>query len=466
MQLNNKLLITILFLISISPAKNLSLHTLHDPANRELLDVIINNNTMIVTGNLDGTEFYDISNNASPVHLANLEIPFGNGNRALPNFQGVVFDNYLYLSSRQRGITVVNISDPANPQYVGMVDEPQGTNYSYDGLEIKDSTLYAGAHEHGVIVYDISDPASPSFSEIIQAENAWDVIFKDSLMIIQNGEYGLKLYELNSTNSAPVYLGDVVTPDATKDLQLSGNLLYVAMGSAGVGVYDISNSDDFILLDLFDTNGLANRIALFDGKVAVSDWLDVKVLEFNGSEFELIGFKSTARRTMAINTLGNIIYSAEWRYLQVMEFGEISGPDIDLDNYEINFPHLEIGESDTTFITITNNGNQLLDFDYEYFSHVDFSSTTDLETIDPGESVVLDIIYSKSSSNATGILNLPSNDSDEPIIECSIVGNYDGVNVGMTAPDFDLPVVVNGSGNFQLSNHLGEIVVIAFFSPG
>jgi len=36
----------------------------------------------------------------------------------------------------------------------------------------------------------------------------------------------------------------------------------------------------------------------------------------------------------------------------------------------------------------------------------------------------------------------------------------------MTAPDFNLPIVANGSDYFQLSSHFGEIVVITFFSPG
>ena len=41
---------------------------------------------ILITGNLNGTEFYDISDSLNPVHLSNLEIPFGNQNRALPNF--------------------------------------------------------------------------------------------------------------------------------------------------------------------------------------------------------------------------------------------------------------------------------------------------------------------------------------------------------------------------------------------
>ena len=108
-------------------------------------------------------------------------------------------------------------------------------------------------------------------------------------------------------------------------------------------------------------------------------------------------------------------------------------------------------------------------FDYDYFSHPDFSTSTELNTLAAGDSVLVDIIYTKSGQNATGIYNIPSNDPDESQLSCDILGNYDGVNVGMTAPDFTLPIAANGTGNFNLNQHWsdsGEIVVITFFSPG
>ena len=207
----------------------------------------------------------------------------------------------------------------------------------------------------------------------------------------------------------------------------------------------------------------------FNGKIAVSDWLDVKILEYNGSEFELVGYKNTGYRTMAINAKGDVIYSAEWRHLQVLEYGSISGPDLDLSSHDISFPEINIGEQDTIPLYLTNNGNTALVFDYDYFSHPDFSTSTELNTLAAGDSVLVDIIYTKSGQNATGIYNIPSNDPDESQLSCDILGNYDGVNVGMTAPDFTLPIAANGTGNFNLNQHWsdsGEIVVITFFSPG
>ena len=63
-------------------------------------------------------------------------------------------------------------------------------------------------------------------------------------------------------------------------------------------------------------------------------------------------------------------------------------------------------------------------------------------------------------------MRITSNDPDESEIEVLVVGNYEGGIVGLDGPDFTLPIVANGSGDFTLSDHLGQIVVIAFFAPG
>jgi len=463
-----QILLPIFIILSSIAGKNLIVHGRYDPQNRELLDVKFSGNTMIITGNLNGTEFYDISDSLNPIHLANLEIPFGNQNRALPNFIAAISDTILYLSSRQRGIAIVNISDLSNPQYIAMVTQPAGSNCSYDGLTVHDSTLYAAAHDHGVILFNISSPESPSYYGQITAENAWGTAFLDSLLIIMDGEFGFKIMNIADLSN-PITIAEVLTEGATKDMALDGDHLNVAMGSDGIARYDLSDPSDPQLLATYNSAGFANRIALLNGKIAVSEWLDVKILEYNGSEIELVGYKNTGYRTMAINTKGNVIYSAEWRHLQVLEYGSISGPDLDLSSHDISFPEINIGEQDTMLLYLTNNGSESLVFDYDYFSHADFSTSTELNTLAAGDSIVVDIIYTKSGQNATGVYNIPSNDLDESQLSCDILGNYDGVNVGMTAPDFTLPIAANGTGNFNLNQHwssAGEIVVIAFFSPG
>ena len=88
-----------------------------------------------------------------------------------------------------------------------------------------------------------------------------------------------------------------------------------------------------------------------------------------------------------------------------------------------------------------------------------------LISLAPGDMQTVEIVYSANSNNSSGSYRIFSNDIDESEIICETNGNIDGANIGQEAPDFNLQIVANGNGNFRLSDHLGAIVVIAFFAP-
>ena len=77
----------------------------------------------------------------------------------------------------------------------------------------------------------------------------------------------------------------------------------------------------------------------------------------------------------------------------------------------------------------------------------------------------VEIIYYANATNASGSYRIFSNDEDESEVICETNGNINGANIGQEAPDFNLDIVANGAGSFQLSDYLGSVIVIAFFSP-
>ena len=115
---------------------------------------------------------------------------------------------------------------------------------------------------------------------------------------------------------------------------------------------------------------------------------------------------------------------------------------------------------------IENNGQFPLGISAPYLNHNDFQALNFPDYIDAGGSAITQIIYTRSNQNASGVIQISSNDPDEGEIELQLVGNYEGGIVGVEAPDFTLPIVANGSGSFTLSDYAGKIVVIAFFAPG
>ena len=463
----NKIIYLIIPIVCFS--KNLHLENRYNPPARELMDVEIINDLMIIPGNLDGYDFYDISNPLNPTLITNFEVPMGN--RSLPGIWITARDTVAFFTCRtkQEGSAIVNFSDPYNPEHIGSlsIDDADIQNPSFEGSDIYGNYFAVAAHEDGILLYDISDPLNPNFLMKSVCENAWTVAFIDSnSFAIGNGEYGMILEEFNCSSDS-CDQSSFTTGGAIKDIIVKDSLLFIAEGSYGVSVYNISNINQPLYLDHFDTPGLANKISLFDSnKIAVSDWLDVKILEWNGSNLELVGYKSTGKRTMSIGVKDSVIYSAEWQHLQVFSFGEIEDADLDISSWDIVFPALEVGESDTFELLIENNGQFALGFSTPYINNNDFLILNFPEYIEPGDTSIGEIVYTKSNENASGVLQITSNDPDESEIEIPVIGNYEGGIVGVEAPDFTLPIVANGSGDFTLSDYLGKIVVIAFFAPG
>ena len=203
------------------------------------------------------------------------------------------------------------------------------------------------------------------------------------------------------------------------------------------------------LWEYYHENGNTKEIEFFIDKLAVADWDDIEILEWNGENLNLVGYKNTTRRTMAVATKDNYIYSAEWAAVQIFEYGEINGPDIDLNVYELNYPYVQNGESYSLELDITNNGNEVLVIDEAYTTNNEFSSNFSLGNINPGETQTVDMIYTANSINASGSYRIYSNDFDESEVICETNGNINGANIGDEAPDFELDIVANGNGHLD-----------------
>ena len=464
-----KILLSFILLFSYVFSKNLILHDYDGPSQQNqanhTLDTTINGDILIVVGMLGGIDFYNISNPAVLNHLDNLQLSGGGGGGqgggSKPNCL-VTSGNYAYVTT-SNGLGIINISNPSNPQSLGMVS---GTNgYILENLDVHNNLLAIAAHEDGVLLYDISNPISPNYISTIEAENAWSVTLTDYYMYIADGVNLLVYYSFDDSSNYSL-MSSIELSNAIKDIAVGNGYIFVAIGSDGV-VAMSTIGDEPQIIDTYNTSALANRIEIFDNnKVAVSDWDDVEVLELNSdnSSLDLVGYKNTTRRTMAIATKGNFIYSAEWKSVQVFEYGEVNGPDIDLNMYELNYPYVDTGESYMMTLEVTNNGNSILEITDAYTTNSEFSYDT-LSDLNPGESQNVNIIYTANAMNASGSYRIYSNDSDENEIVCETNGNINGANVGDQAPDFNLPIMYNGTGNFQLSDNLDKVVVLAFFAP-
>ena len=445
----------ILILFSWGYSLNLTITDYHDPQANHILDAEIYENTLIISAMVQGIEFYDISIGGQLNHIDHFTL----GQNGKANCVEAI-DNYAYFTSKN-GLYVVDISSPSNPQDLGRVD---GTNnFILENLDADNNILAVAAHEDGVLLYDISNPQDLELRSTINSENAWAVRLKDGYAYIAD-ELIVKIYDI-SNSSDPVFINQIQTSNAIKDIALTQSFMYVALGSDGVDIYDLYNLESPIFLDNYNTNTLANRISPFENKLAVSDWDDVDVLEWDGNSLNRVGYKNTGNRTMAIATKDNYIYSAEWASVQAFEFGPVSGPDIDLNTLELNYPYVNDGDSYSLSVEVINNGSSTLNIVDDYVTNSHFEIVNQLNDLEPNQSQTVEIIYNASDLNSAGAYRIYTNDPDQSMVMCETNGNIDGANIGEPAIDFELDYIANGEGSFRLSDHLGKVVVIAFFAP-
>ena len=450
-----RLITYILTLFSWAYSLNLTITDYHDPQANHILDAEIYENTLIISAMVQGIEFYDISSGGQLNHIDHFTL----GQNGKANCVEAI-DNYAYFTSKN-GLYVVDISNPSNPQSLGRVD---GTNnLILENLDADNNMLAVAAHEDGVLLYDISNPQNLELRSTINSENAWAVRLKDGYAYIAD-ELIVNIYDI-SNSSDPVFINQIETSNAIKDIALTQSFMYVALGSDGVDIYDLYNLESPIFLDNYNTNTLANRISPFENKLAVSDWDDVDVLEWDGNSLNRVGYKNTGNRTMAIATKDNYIYSAEWASIQAFEFGPVNGPDIDLNTLELNYPYVNDGDSYSLSVEVINNGNSTLNIVDDYVTNSHFEIVNQLNDLEPNQSQTVEIIYNASDLNSAGAYRIYTNDPDQPMVMCETNGNIDGANIGESAIDFELDYIANGQGSFRLSDQLGKVVVIAFFAP-
>ena len=173
---------------------------------------------------------FDISNPARPVMVAIVDTP--------GSAEGVaVSGSYVYVADWDTGLRVVNITDPTAPVEVGHYDTP---GYAY-GVAVSGSYAYVADHAAGLRIVNVSTPASPTSAGSYDTPGyAWGVAVSGNYAYVADGFAGMVV--LNVTNPAAVTEVDTFDAlDKVMDVAVSadGDYVFYTDGTA-IGVVDIT----------------------------------------------------------------------------------------------------------------------------------------------------------------------------------------------------------------------------------
>ena len=118
---------------------------------------------------------------------------------------------------------------------------------------------------------NVGNPSSPAIVATLDTPgNANDVRVLGNRVYIADGSAGLRIFDVTNPLQ-PVLLGSLDTAGEANDVIVSGNFAYIADGVAGVQIIDISNPAAPTLVRTVDTPGTARGVDVEGTTVVVAD---------------------------------------------------------------------------------------------------------------------------------------------------------------------------------------------------
>ncbi|MFH1279657.1 MAG: T9SS type A sorting domain-containing protein [Candidatus Eisenbacteria bacterium] len=225
-----------------------------------------------VCGGTTGLAVIDVGDPESPALVDSIPNG-GNGNRSTRDLARR--GDILAIAEGGAGLRFADVSDPSHPVVVG----------SYDPADYVVSAAYSGAghlyvtlRSTGVLVLDTSDPAAPDSVGILELPGA--------LLLLNSGVLGSVLYVTENVgfgqpgNIHVVSLADPVRPALIRTLisggspsrvVTRGNRAYIAAGLGGMEIYGFFENYGFLRSGVFDPHPRTEIVASSEGRIVVAD---------------------------------------------------------------------------------------------------------------------------------------------------------------------------------------------------
>jgi hypothetical protein len=180
--------------------------------------------SLVFVGTETGLRIVNIADPAAPQLIGTLTAP--------GYCYGVaVQGDYVYLGSLETGLRVVNVSDPAQPIIVGTYLPQPGL---IQGVAVAGNYVYASDFFSGLRVINVNDPSTPTPSGLHDtAGQPVGVSVVNSLAYVGAAGAGLRIIDISDTSNLRE-VGFYDTPFFAADLDIDGNLVYVADGQTRI----------------------------------------------------------------------------------------------------------------------------------------------------------------------------------------------------------------------------------------
>ncbi len=283
------------------------------------LSVAVSGNYAYSASGYNGLLVSDITSPASPLFVSHadadgyaVDVAVSGDYAYIATIDPPVSNGYANITVGNRGLKVIDISNPSLPSVVGSVDTPLGSS----GVAVYGDCAYTVGHG-GFYVIDIKSPSSPMIVGFVDTSG-------DPTCISIFSEYayiadGLLLHVVDISNpSLPSIARSIDTPYLRSRMTFSGHYAYV-VGGDGLHVLDVRFPRFPRIVKCVEITGQPMDIAISGNYAFVTDhWVGLQLIDIKSPGSPVIIGSFDTPLAYGIAASGNYAYIVGHAGLQVL----------------------------------------------------------------------------------------------------------------------------------------------------
>jgi len=206
---------------------------------------------------------YDITNPGKPLLISTYELKDNNGKLDTSHgnlFGGKIIDGKLYLS-KDGDINILNIFDVSDPSNITLLGKLVKSGISAGNFEIIGNYLYMIVAGKYVIIIDISDPANPQFTgKYIDVGTILSMTSYNNKLIVST-YYNTNFYDVNLSTGELTLAHSYSGINTAFSMKVKDNYLYTF--GKGFHIYNIKNLNS--VYEITKENSYEGRGFVLDG---------------------------------------------------------------------------------------------------------------------------------------------------------------------------------------------------------
>jgi len=250
-------------------------------------------------------------------------------------YSDVVYDNSYAYTANQRGITIFDVSDPSDPEFVGQYITPDQAR----GVAVSGNYLYVADYKNGLLILDVSTKSAPVLEgHYTTTGRAMNVDVIDNYAYLADYSNGLEIVDVTDEDD-PQQVGNFDTAQSggddfyAYDVDIQGDYAYIAADRrfyiVDVSVKAAPMEESRLSVDYSEHITVSGNYAYLDDYDGGQDDTDLLIIDVTDKENpEKVTIYDTPGGASGVAILNDHAYIADWHGLYVVDVTDKENPDL------------------------------------------------------------------------------------------------------------------------------------------